>query len=104
MATLSETNPLIVAITGAAGRISYSLVPLICDGSIFGKNTRISLRLIDMEVAMSKLKGLVMEIEDSAYELLDSVWMGFDASEGFVGVDVAILLGISSFAKLFDIY
>ena len=61
---------IIVAVTGGAGRIAYSLVPLICDGTIFGKEQRIVLRLIDMEMAMSRLEGLKMEIHDAAYELL----------------------------------
>ena len=53
-----NSSPKIVAVTGAAGRIGYSLVPLICDGTIFGKNQRIILRLIDMEMAMGRLIGL----------------------------------------------
>lgn len=43
---------------GAAGRIAYSLIPLICDGSVFGKDRRISLRLIDIEMSMTKLQGI----------------------------------------------
>ena len=53
-----NSAPKIVAVTGAAGRIGYSLVPLICDGTIFGKHQRIILRLIDMDMAMSRLIGL----------------------------------------------
>ena len=53
-----NSSPKIVAVTGAAGRIGYSLIPLICDGSIFGKDQRIILRLIDMDMAMSRLIGL----------------------------------------------
>ena len=83
----------VVAITGAGGRIAYSLVPLICDGSIFGKNARISLRLIDIDAAMGRLEGLKMEIQDSSYELLDSVWYGTDTEAGFAGAHVTILLG-----------
>ena len=87
------STTVIIAITGGAGRISYSLIPLLCDGSIFGKETRVVLRLIDMEAAMSRLKGLQMEIQDSAYELLDAVWIGTSAEEGFAGAHVAVLLG-----------
>ena len=43
---------------GAAGRIAYSLIPLICDGSVFGKERRIILRLIDIEMSMTKLEGI----------------------------------------------
>ena len=86
-------KPIIVAVTGAAGRIGYSLVPLICDGSIFGKDQRIVLRLIDMEMALNRLEGLKMEIQDAAYELLQEVWIGTSAEEGFAGANVAVLLG-----------
>ena len=34
-----------------------------------------------------------MEIQDSAYELLDSIWIGTSAEEGFANANVAILLG-----------
>jgi len=91
--TKMSASPVIVAMTGGAGRISYSLVPLLLDGTIFGKDTRVILRLIDMEAAMSRLEGLKMEIQDSAYELLDSVWIGTSAEEGFAGAHVAVLLG-----------
>lgn len=86
-------KPIIIAVTGGAGRIAYSLVPLICDGTIFGSEQRIVLRLIDMEMAMSRLEGLKMEVQDASYELLDSVWIGTSAEEGFAGANVAVLLG-----------
>ena len=36
------------ALTGAAGQIAYSLLPLICSGQTFGPNTRIRLRLLEV--------------------------------------------------------
>jgi lactate/malate dehydrogenase, NAD binding domain len=89
----TEAPSYVVAVTGAGGRIAYSLIPLLCDGSIFGKNARIHLRLIDIDSAMGRLEGLKMEIQDSDYELLDSVWYGTDAQAGFAGANVAVLLG-----------
>ena len=42
---------------GAAGRIAYALIPLVCNGSTFGMDRRIDLRLIDVEFSMVKLQG-----------------------------------------------
>jgi malate/lactate dehydrogenase len=95
----------VVVITGAAGRIAYSLLPSICNGSTFGSDTRIKLRLIDIESAKSRIEGLLMEIQDCAYDLLDDVTATCDANEGFSGAHYAILLGIRnsifSFSFLF---
>ena len=82
-----------VLITGAAGRISYSLIPLICNGSVFGNDIQISLRLLDMEVCAEKLEGIKMEIEDSCYSNVVEVITTFDPEIAYPGVDVAILLG-----------
>lgn len=42
---------------GAAGRIAYALIPLVCNGSTFGMDRKIDLRLIDVEFSMVKLQG-----------------------------------------------
>jgi malate/lactate dehydrogenase len=86
-------SDLIFLNTGAAGRIAYSLIPLICNGSVFGNDRRIVLCLIDIEFSAKKLEGVVMEIQDAGYDLLDNVSMTTDANIGFVGANVAILLG-----------
>lgn len=49
--------------------------------------------LIDIEFSAKKLEGVVMEIQDAGYDLLDNVSMTTDANIGFVGANVAILLG-----------
>ena len=33
----NKKNPLKILITGAAGQISYSLLPLLANGNVFGK-------------------------------------------------------------------
>lgn len=82
-----------VVITGGAGRIAYSLIPLVCDGTVFGPGTKISLRLLDMEVCAPKLDGIKMEIEDSCYSLIEEVIVSFDQAVAMADADVAILLG-----------
>lgn len=82
-----------VAITGAAGQISYSLLFRIASGEVFGKDTEIELRLIETERGISRLEGVVMEIEDCAFPLLKNVHITSDLNEGFSGVNWAILIG-----------
>jgi malate dehydrogenase len=88
----STNRTLKVAITGAAGRIAYSLLPLLCSGSIFGE-AKIDLRLIDIEVAQNTLHGVTLELQDCNYTHLINVVATCDPSVGFKDVDVAILLG-----------
>ena len=86
-------NELNVLVTGAAGRIAYSLIPSLVDTSIFGKYKKINLRLYDIEMAASKLEGIEMEILDSTYPNLLTIIATTNPAEAFQDVDVAILLG-----------
>ena len=65
-------TPLKVCVTGAAGQIAYSLLPLICSGQCF-PSTPIELSLLDIAQAMPALEGVVMELNDCAYPLLTKV-------------------------------
>lgn len=73
-----ESNTLTVCVTGAAGQIGYAFIPLLLTGQVFGLNVRINLRLLDISQAEEILKGVILEIEDGAYPLLDSVSSGSD--------------------------
>jgi malate dehydrogenase len=91
--SFGDKKKLTVVITGAAGRIAYSLIPLVLNGSVFGSSTRISLRLLDVEMATSMLHGVELEIKDSCYALLDDLVATTDPQAAFVGADIAVLLG-----------
>ncbi|RYH14734.1 malate dehydrogenase [archaeon] len=82
-----------VVITGGAGRIAYSLIPLILNGLVFGLETRIILRLLDIPIATERLHGVVMEVEDSGYDLLDKIVATTDPDEAFVDAEVVVMLG-----------
>ena len=82
-----------VLVTGGGGRIAYSLIPKICSGEMFGKNVKISLRLLDIEMAKQVLEGVKYEIEDSCYELLSELICSTDLETTCINADVAILLG-----------
>lgn len=43
-----EGKTLTVCVTGAAGMIGYAFIPLLCTGEVFGPNTKINLRLLDI--------------------------------------------------------
>lgn len=86
-------NTITVVVTGAAGRIAYALIPIIASGAVFGTDTRLRLRLLDVSFAAEKLEGVAMEIEDCNYSLVDDVKATLSSEEAFQGADVAILLG-----------
>ncbi len=82
-----------VVITGAAGRIAYALLPLVCSGDVFGKDVQIDLRLLDIEMSAEKLRGVALEIEDCCYHNLKSLVATVDPQVAFADVNVAVLLG-----------
>lgn len=65
----SSVKSLRVTISGGAGRIAYALLPIVCSGHTFGHAVKIHLRLLDIEMCMEKLQGIMMEIEDSTFPL-----------------------------------
>jgi len=82
-----------VFVSGAAGQIAYSFLPLVCSGAVFGPSTEISLQLLDITPAMQNLGGVVMELEDGAYPLLKSAMITDKPEDALKDVDVAVFLG-----------
>jgi malate dehydrogenase len=87
------TKVLKVCITGAAGQIGYAFIPLLLTGQVFGPDVRIDLRLLDIPPAEGVLKGVVMEIMDGAYPLLEKVTSGSDPKVLFKDIDVGVFIG-----------
>src|SRR5689334_13155610 len=86
-------NPIRVAVTGAAGQIGYSLLFRIASGAMFGPETPVILHLIEIEPALPALQGVVMELEDCAFPLLQGIVATANLDEGFRGVNWALLVG-----------
>jgi malate dehydrogenase len=86
-------TPIGVSITGAAGQIGYSLLPRIASGLVFGPDQPVSLRLIEIEPGMKALAGVVMELNDCAFPLLESIEATSDLDVGFDGANWALLVG-----------
>ena len=85
--------PINVAITGAAGQIGYALVFRVASGAMFGPDQPVALHLIEIPAGFEALKGVVMELDDCAFPLLKGVVATTDLSEGFRGVNWALLVG-----------
>ncbi|MDR9452614.1 MAG: malate dehydrogenase [Wenzhouxiangella sp.] len=85
--------PVRIAITGAAGQIGYQLIFRIAAGDMLGKDQPVILQLIEIPPALDMLKGVVMEIDDSAFPLVHDVIATTDLDEGFKEADYAILVG-----------
>lgn len=86
-------SPIKVAVTGAAGQIGYSLLFRIASGEMFGKDQPIALHLIEIPNALGALDGVVMELHDCAFPLLQSIVPTADLDEGFRDVNWALLVG-----------
>ena len=86
-------NPIRVSITGAAGQIGYSLLFRIASGAMFGPNQKVSLNLIEIEPALKALEGVVMELDDCAFPLLEEINATSDLDTGFSGANWALLVG-----------
>lgn len=86
-------DPITVSITGAAGQIGYALLFRIASGAVFGADQPVNLRLIEIEPALPALEGVVMELDDCAFPLLNEVVPTADLNEGFRGTNWALLVG-----------
>jgi len=88
-------KPMRVAVTGAAGQIGYSLLFRIASGEMLGKEQPVILQLLEIpdDKAQKALKGVMMELDDCAFPLLQSMVAASDAKVAFKDVDVALLVG-----------
>ena len=82
-----------VTVTGAAGQIGYALLFRIASGNMFGPDTAVHLRLLELPAALGALDGVRMELDDCAFPLLASVTNTSDTDVAFEGADWALLVG-----------
>jgi len=85
--------PVRVAVTGAAGQISYSLLFRIASGDMLGKDQPVILQLLEITPALEALKGVAMELEHCAFPLVDGIVQTDDAKVAFKDADYALLVG-----------
>jgi malate dehydrogenase len=87
------SNPVRVAVTGAAGQIGYAILFRIASGEMLGKDTEVELRLLEIPAAVKAAEGTAMELEDCAFPLLAGVEITDDPNVAFAGVNMALLVG-----------
>jgi malate dehydrogenase len=88
-------RPVRVAVTGAAGQIGYSLLFRIASGEMLGGEQPVILQLLEIpdEKAQKALRGVMMELDDCAFPLLEGMVPASDPQVGFKDADFAILVG-----------
>ena len=82
-----------IAVTGAAGQIGYALLFRIASGALLGPDRPVVLHLIEVPQAQKALEGVVMELRDCAFPLLDGIVATDDLAAGFRDVNYALLVG-----------
>ena len=91
--TDAPAAPKVVTVTGAAGQIGYAALFRIGAGALLGRDVPVTLRLLELPSAVRAAEGVVMELVDSAFELLAGIEIHDDPVRAFDGVDVALLVG-----------
>lgn len=86
-------SPVRVAVTGAAGQISYSLLFRIAAGEMLGADQPVILQMLEITPALGALEGVAMELDDCAFPLLAGMVRTDDANVAFKDADYALLVG-----------
>ncbi len=86
-------NPVRITITGAAGQIGYQLAFRIASGQMLGADQPVILQLLEITPALPALEGVMMELDDCAFETLAGVVGTDDANVAFKDSDYALLVG-----------
>jgi malate dehydrogenase len=82
-----------VAVTGAAGQVSYAMLGRLASGEIFGPNTKVILQMLEIAPAMGTLEGVAMELEDCGFPTLQDMILTDDPNKAFKDVNWALLVG-----------
>jgi malate dehydrogenase len=90
---MMTTQPIKIAITGAAGQIGYALLFRLASGQVFGLQQKIDLHLLELPAAMGTLEGVVMELQDCAFPLLNNIVYTSELKEAMNGINWALLVG-----------
>ena len=85
--------PAQITITGAAGQIGYALIFRVASGEMLGRDQPMVLRLLDIAAAQKALTGVVMEVQDCAFPLVQDIVITDDPNVAFQDADYALLVG-----------
>src|SRR5438270_5464185 len=95
---MSDT-PVRVAVTGAAGQIGYAILFRVASGQLLGPDTPVHLSLLEIPDAVKAAEGTAMELDDSAFPLLEGIDIHDDSNQAFDGVNIALLVGAKPRSK-----
>lgn len=89
------TDPVRVAVTGAAGQIGYALVFRLASGEVFGPDRPVILHLVEVPPVMQALDGVEMELDDCAFPTLAGVVKADSdhLEDGFAHCDYVLCVG-----------
>src|SRR5580704_2230574 len=88
-------TPIRVAVTGAAGNVSYALLFRIASGQMFGADQPVILQLLEIPVEgpQKALKGVAMELDDCAFPLVKDITLSGDPDVAFKDANWCLLVG-----------
>lgn len=89
----TSRQPVHVAVTGAAGQVSYALLFRVASGGLLGPDVPVVLHLMDIPQALPAVEGMAMELADGAFPLLAGVEITSSYDTAFEGVSWALLVG-----------
>src|SRR5215470_10461986 len=87
------SNPIRVAVTGAAGQVAYAMLARLASGDVFGPRQKIILQLLEITPAMGTLEGVAMELDDCSFPTLQEVVVTDDPNKAFKDCNWALLVG-----------
>lgn len=82
-----------VAVSGAAGQISYGLLFRLASGEVFGEDCAVHLHLLELPQAVAAAEGVAMELNDCGFATLGAVEIFSDPHKAFDGIHWALLVG-----------
>ncbi|XP_076442750.1 malate dehydrogenase, cytoplasmic-like [Babylonia areolata] len=88
----AKAAPIKACVTGASGRLAYSLLASVASGDVFGKDQPLILSLLSQSKT-EVLNSVSMELTDCAFPLLKEVILTDDAKVAFKDADAVFLIG-----------
>jgi malate dehydrogenase len=82
-----------VAVTGAAGQVSYAMLARLASGEVFGANQKVVLQLLEIPQVLGALEGVAMELNDCSFPTLQDVVVTDDPNKAFRDCTWAVLVG-----------
>lgn len=82
-----------VAVTGAAGRVTSSLIVRLASGEVFGPETKVILQLLELPATLKNLEGAMYELQDCGFSTLKDIIITDDPNRAFAGCNYALLVG-----------